>query len=116
MDICHPSIFEQRHVQLLTACVPLIYFGTIKWHQMDHVIPQFGGLQDIPGLPLNIDFLHSKDGREGDRWFPYTYNGMGSRSGSIKVVSAMVVYGREDILVRGCSASGLEDDAGFDGG
>ncbi|MED6189945.1 hypothetical protein PIB30_100971, partial [Stylosanthes scabra] len=39
----------------------------------DRVVPQFGGVQDIPGHPVNIDFLHSKDGRGGDRWFPHTY-------------------------------------------
>ncbi|MED6224823.1 hypothetical protein PIB30_087818, partial [Stylosanthes scabra] len=44
--VAHPGIFEQRH---------------------------FGGVQDIPGHPVNIDFLHSKDGRGGDRWFPHTY-------------------------------------------
>ncbi|MED6176027.1 hypothetical protein PIB30_084038 [Stylosanthes scabra] len=71
--VAHPGIFEQRHVQLWIACVPLIYFGTIERHPTDRVVPQFGGVQDITGHPVNIDFLHSKDGRGGDRWFPQTY-------------------------------------------
>ncbi|MED6220892.1 hypothetical protein PIB30_049153 [Stylosanthes scabra] len=56
--VSHPEIFDQRHVQLWTARIPLIYFG---------------GAQDIPRPPVNIDFLHSTDGRGGDRWFPNTY-------------------------------------------
>ncbi|MED6215163.1 hypothetical protein PIB30_110686, partial [Stylosanthes scabra] len=40
---------------------------------VDRVIPQFGGVQNYPYRPLNIDFLHAKDGRGGDRWFPTTY-------------------------------------------
>ncbi|MED6122477.1 hypothetical protein PIB30_040207 [Stylosanthes scabra] len=58
---------------LWTAVCPLIYFGSIEWHQVDRVIPQFGGVQNHPHRPLNIDFLHAKDGRGGDRWFPTTY-------------------------------------------
>ncbi|MED6163596.1 hypothetical protein PIB30_081508 [Stylosanthes scabra] len=58
---------------LWTAVCPLIYFGSIEWHQVDRVIPQFGGVQNYPHRPLNIDFLHAKDGRGGDRWFPTTY-------------------------------------------
>ncbi|XP_072058994.1 uncharacterized protein [Arachis hypogaea] len=34
------------------------------------VLPQFGGVQPRPHPALNIDFLMSKDGRGGDRWFP----------------------------------------------
>ncbi|QHO41842.1 uncharacterized protein DS421_5g149270 [Arachis hypogaea] len=44
----------------------------IEWHQIDRVLPQFGGVQPIPHPALNIDFLMSKDGRGGDRWFPST--------------------------------------------
>ncbi|XP_025680717.1 protein MAIN-LIKE 1-like [Arachis hypogaea] len=39
-------------------------------HQVDRVLPQFGGVQARPRPTLNIDFLMSKDGRGGDRWFP----------------------------------------------
>ncbi|RYR12619.1 hypothetical protein Ahy_B04g070076 isoform B [Arachis hypogaea] len=42
-------------------------------HQVDRVLPQFGGVQPIPSPALNIDFLMSKDGRGGDRWFPAQY-------------------------------------------
>ncbi|RYR01576.1 hypothetical protein Ahy_B06g080461 [Arachis hypogaea] len=38
--------------------------------EVDRVLPQFGGVQPRPQAALNIDFLMSKDGRGGDRWFP----------------------------------------------
>ncbi|MED6200093.1 hypothetical protein PIB30_081933 [Stylosanthes scabra] len=43
-DIAHPAIFEQRHAQLWTARVPLIYYSTIEWNQVDRIIPQFVGV------------------------------------------------------------------------
>ncbi|MED6145087.1 hypothetical protein PIB30_021741 [Stylosanthes scabra] len=39
----------------------------------DRVIPQFGGVQNRPHRALNIDFLHAKDGRGSDQWFPQTF-------------------------------------------
>ncbi|MED6199667.1 hypothetical protein PIB30_078076 [Stylosanthes scabra] len=42
--VVHPSILQADHRALWTSIVPLIYFGTIKWHQVDLVIPQFGGV------------------------------------------------------------------------
>ncbi|MED6197561.1 hypothetical protein PIB30_057555 [Stylosanthes scabra] len=35
--------------------------------------PQFGGVQNRPHRALNIDFLHAKDGRGSDQWFPQTF-------------------------------------------
>ncbi|RYR65420.1 hypothetical protein Ahy_A03g011352 [Arachis hypogaea] len=40
--------------------------------EIDRVLPQFGRVQPRPQPALNIDFLMSKDGRGGDRWFPYS--------------------------------------------
>ncbi|MED6150262.1 hypothetical protein PIB30_070752 [Stylosanthes scabra] len=40
---------------------------------VDHVIPQFGGVQNSPHHPVNIDWLHARDGKEGDMWFPSVY-------------------------------------------
>ncbi|MED6108347.1 hypothetical protein PIB30_023115 [Stylosanthes scabra] len=35
--------------------------------------PQFGGVQNRPHRALSIDFLHAKDGRVSDQWFPQTF-------------------------------------------
>ncbi|RYR57325.1 hypothetical protein Ahy_A05g023053 [Arachis hypogaea] len=43
----------------------------LQWHQIDRVLPQFGGVQPCPHPALDIDFLMSKDGRGSDRWFPF---------------------------------------------
>ncbi|MED6138184.1 hypothetical protein PIB30_071907 [Stylosanthes scabra] len=64
---------QEEHRALWCSTIPLIYFGTIEWHQVDRVIPQFGGVQNYPHRALNIDFLHAKDGRGSDQWFPQTF-------------------------------------------
>ncbi|MED6107127.1 hypothetical protein PIB30_011142 [Stylosanthes scabra] len=66
-------ILQGEHRALWCSIVPLIYFGTIEWHQVHRVIPQFGGFQNRPYPALNIDFLHAKDGRGSDQWFPHTF-------------------------------------------
>ncbi|MED6216052.1 hypothetical protein PIB30_004083 [Stylosanthes scabra] len=71
--VVHPSIWHVDHKALWTSIVPLIYFSTIKWHQVDRVIPQFEGVQNTPHRPLNIDFLHAKDSLGIDRWWPSKY-------------------------------------------
>ncbi|RYQ99578.1 hypothetical protein Ahy_B07g087523 [Arachis hypogaea] len=45
----------------------------LRVHDVDRVLPQFGGVQHLPQPALNIDWLHAKDGRGGDRWFPSYY-------------------------------------------
>ncbi|XP_057745348.1 serine/threonine-protein phosphatase 7 long form homolog [Arachis stenosperma] len=54
------------------SALPTSFRLCIQWHQIDRVLPQFGGIQRHPQPALNIDFLMSKDGRGGDRWFPYS--------------------------------------------
>ncbi|MED6209286.1 hypothetical protein PIB30_053198 [Stylosanthes scabra] len=66
-------ILQEEHRALWCSIVPLIYFGTIEWHQVDQLIPQFGGVQNRPHRALNIDFLNVKDGRGSDQWFPQTF-------------------------------------------
>ncbi|RYR38545.1 hypothetical protein Ahy_A09g043594 [Arachis hypogaea] len=71
--VIHPEILADEHRRLWTAVTSLIYFAAIEWHQVDRVLPQFSGLQHLPEPALNIDWLHAKDGRGGDRWFPTYY-------------------------------------------
>ncbi|QHN81283.1 uncharacterized protein DS421_20g685490 [Arachis hypogaea] len=68
-DVVHPEVLEPRHTMLWWCVTSLIYFAVVEWHQVDRVLPQFGGVQPPPHPALNIDFLMSKDGRGGDRWF-----------------------------------------------
>ncbi|QHN84936.1 uncharacterized protein DS421_16g533020 [Arachis hypogaea] len=69
-DVVHPEVLEPRHTMLWRCVTSLIYFAVVEWHQVDRVLPQFGGVQPPLHPALNIDFLMSKDGRGGDRWFP----------------------------------------------
>ncbi|QHO52363.1 uncharacterized protein DS421_2g38710 [Arachis hypogaea] len=71
--VIHPKILADEHRRLWTAVTSLIYFAAIEWLQVDRVLPQFGGVQHLPDVALNIDWLHAKDGRGGDRWFPTYY-------------------------------------------
>ncbi|MED6156665.1 hypothetical protein PIB30_016402 [Stylosanthes scabra] len=43
------------------------------FREVDRVIPQFGGVQNVLHRPLNINFLHARDGRGIDRWWPQHY-------------------------------------------
>ncbi|RYR74235.1 hypothetical protein Ahy_A02g008878 [Arachis hypogaea] len=71
--VVHLKILVDEHRRLWTAITSLIYFVAIEWHQVDRVVLQFGSIQHLPQLALNIDWLHVKDGRGGDRWFPRYY-------------------------------------------
>ncbi|RYR69484.1 hypothetical protein Ahy_A03g016040 [Arachis hypogaea] len=70
LQVVHPEALEPRHTVLWQSMTSLIYFAVIEWHQIDRVLPQFGGVQPRSRPALNIKFLMSKDGRGGDRWFP----------------------------------------------
>ncbi|RYR22210.1 hypothetical protein Ahy_B03g067485 [Arachis hypogaea] len=73
LAVIHPEILTEEHSRIWRAVTTLIYFAVIEWHQVDRVVPQLGGVQHIPEVDLNVDWLHAKDGRGGDRWFPHYY-------------------------------------------
>ncbi|XP_015932086.1 serine/threonine-protein phosphatase 7 long form homolog [Arachis duranensis] len=70
VPVVHLEALEPRHMAVWRSVTSLIYFAVVEWHQVDKVLPQFGGVQPLPRPALNIDFLMSKDGRGDDRWFP----------------------------------------------
>ncbi|RYR09316.1 hypothetical protein Ahy_B05g077571 isoform B [Arachis hypogaea] len=73
LAVVHPEILTEEHSRMWRAVTALIYFAVIEWHQVDRVVPQLGGVQHTPEDALNVDWLHAKDGRGGDRWFPHYY-------------------------------------------
>ncbi|RYR19827.1 hypothetical protein Ahy_B03g064723 isoform E [Arachis hypogaea] len=73
LAVIHLEILTEEHSRLWRAVTSLIYSAVIEWHQVDSVFPQLGGVQHLPEPALNIEYLHSKDGRGGDRWFPTYY-------------------------------------------
>ncbi|RYR68311.1 hypothetical protein Ahy_A03g014807 [Arachis hypogaea] len=70
LQVVHPEALEPRHMAVWRSVTSLIYFAVVEWHQVDRVLPQFGGVQPLPRPALNIDFLMSKDERGGERWYP----------------------------------------------
>ncbi|XP_016177757.1 protein MAIN-LIKE 2-like [Arachis ipaensis] len=69
LSIVHPKILVEEHGRLWRTDTGLIYFAVNEWHQVDRVVSQLGGVQHGPDTALNIDWLHGKDGRSGDKWF-----------------------------------------------
>ncbi|RYR65703.1 hypothetical protein Ahy_A03g011633 [Arachis hypogaea] len=69
----HPEILVEEHSRLWRTVTTLIYFAVIEWHQVDRVVLQLDDIQYLPQPALNIDWLHAKDGRGGNRWFTSYY-------------------------------------------
>ncbi|RYR05117.1 hypothetical protein Ahy_B06g084971 isoform G [Arachis hypogaea] len=45
LQVLHPEVLEPRHMAVWRSVTALIYFAVIEWHQIDRVLPQFGGVQ-----------------------------------------------------------------------
>ncbi|RYR15191.1 hypothetical protein Ahy_B04g071919 isoform A [Arachis hypogaea] len=45
LQVVHPEVLEPRHTAMWQSVTSLIYFAVIEWHQIDRVLPQFGGVQ-----------------------------------------------------------------------
>ncbi|RYR05112.1 hypothetical protein Ahy_B06g084971 isoform I [Arachis hypogaea] len=43
LQVLHPEVLEPRHMAVWRSVTALIYFAVIEWHQIDRVLPQFGG-------------------------------------------------------------------------
>ncbi|XP_072056368.1 protein MAIN-LIKE 1-like [Arachis hypogaea] len=44
LQVVHPEVLEPHHTALWRCVTALIYFDVIEWHQIDRVLPQFGGV------------------------------------------------------------------------
>nr|XP_029146227.1 serine/threonine-protein phosphatase 7 long form homolog [Arachis hypogaea] len=44
LQVVHPEALEPRHTALWRSVTSLIYFVVVEWHQVDRVLPQFGGV------------------------------------------------------------------------
>ncbi|RYR00264.1 hypothetical protein Ahy_B07g088370 [Arachis hypogaea] len=44
-NVVHLEILEPHHTAFWRSVTALIYFAVIEWHQIDRVLPQFGGVQ-----------------------------------------------------------------------
>ncbi|XP_028236611.1 serine/threonine-protein phosphatase 7 long form homolog [Glycine soja] len=47
-----------RDMEIWFACIAIICFSIVEWHQTNRVKLQFGLQQDIPVDPMNLDLLH----------------------------------------------------------
>ncbi|XP_025673146.1 protein MAIN-LIKE 1-like [Arachis hypogaea] len=50
IQVVHPEVLEPRHTMLWRCVTSLISFAVVEWHQVDRVLPQFGGVQP-PRVP-----------------------------------------------------------------
>ncbi|RYR35498.1 hypothetical protein Ahy_A10g050644 [Arachis hypogaea] len=69
IQVIYPNILRPEHTHLWKSTTALIYFSSIKWHQVNRVLSQLGGVQHVPEPVINIDFLLLKDGRGPTHWF-----------------------------------------------
>ncbi|RYR01494.1 hypothetical protein Ahy_B06g080368 [Arachis hypogaea] len=59
--VIHPEILVDQHRRLWTAITSLIYFAAIEWHQVDRVLPQFGGVQHLLQSVIWVDRVLDPD-------------------------------------------------------
>ncbi|XP_052478026.1 serine/threonine-protein phosphatase 7 long form homolog [Gossypium raimondii] len=58
------------HSNLWCISAPIINFNVVEWYHGNRVLRQFGCIQYIPTLPVQLGEIHgmSKKGRYGDNW------------------------------------------------
>ncbi|RYR00859.1 hypothetical protein Ahy_B07g088957 [Arachis hypogaea] len=78
IQLVHPEVLEPRHTTLWRCVTSQIYFAVVEWHQVDRVLPQFGGTGIFTGRHVWITCF-------GLTWLPTRVRHMTTWTGGVSM-------------------------------